>query len=303
MNFFDVLGEMLVILFAIVAGFAARRLGWLGGETDQKLSKLLLNITMPAMILASVITGDELPEVSVILSVLEVGVAFYALALLFAYVVPRCLPGTPGQKGVWRYALAFPNVAFIGYPVAVALFGPQALFYAVILVMPFNLLSYSLGPLMLAGAGRFRWQQLLSPCIVASVAALVLALTRLRPPVLVGEMLSFVGDITVPLSLLMVGSFLADIPAGEVFRSGKLWVLAALRLLVLPVILWVILQAMGIQELVLGIAVTQMAMPVAVNGTLLSMEYGGDTTCLAQITFLTTLGSILTIPVIAALLL
>lgn len=303
MNFFDVLGEMLVILFAIVAGFAARRLGWLGGETDQKLSKLLLNITMPAMILASVITGDELPEVSVILSVLEVGAAFYALALLFAYVVPRCLPGTPGQKGVWRYALAFPNVAFIGYPVAVALFGPQALFYAVILVMPFNLLSYSLGPLMLAGAGRFRWQQLLSPCIVASVAALVLALTRLRPPVLVGEMLSFVGDITVPLSLLMVGSFLADIPAGEVFRSGKLWVLAALRLLVLPVILWVILQAMGIQELVLGIAVTQMAMPVAVNGTLLSMEYGGDTTCMAQITFLTTLGSILTIPVIAALLL
>ena len=303
MNFFDVLGEMLVILFAIVAGFAARRLGWLGGETDQKLSTLLLNITMPAMILASVITGDELPEVSVILSVLEVGVAFYALALLFAYVVPRCLPGTPGQKGVWRYALAFPNVAFIGYPVAVALFGPQALFYAVILVMPFNLLSYSLGPLMLAGAGRFRWQQLLSPCIVASVAALVLALTRLRPPVLVGEMLSFVGDITVPLSLLMVGSFLADIPVGEVFRSGKLWVLAALRLLVLPVILWVILQAMGIQELVLGIAVTQMAMPVAVNGTLLSMEYGGDTTCMAQITFLTTLGSILTIPVIAALLL
>lgn len=303
MNFFDVLGEMLVILFAIVAGFAARRLGWLGGKTDQKLSKLLLNITMPAMILASVITGDELPEVSVILSVLEVGVAFYALALLFAYAVPRFLPGTPGQKGVWRYALAFPNVAFIGYPVAVALFGPQALFYAVILVMPFNLLSYSLGPLMLAGAGRFRWQQLLSPCIVASVAALVLALTRLRPPVLVGEMLSFVGDITVPLSLLMVGSFLADIPAGEVFRSGKLWVLAALRLLVLPVILWVILQAMGIQELVLGIAVTQMAMPVAVNGTLLSMEYGGDTTCMAQITFLTTLGSILTIPVIAALLL
>lgn len=303
MNFFDVLGEMLVILFAIVAGFVARRLGWLGGETDQKLSKLLLNITMPAMILASVITGDELPEVSVILSVLEVGVAFYALALLFAYAVPRFLPGTPGQKGVWRYALAFPNVAFIGYPVAVALFGPQALFYAVILVMPFNLLSYSLGPLMLAGAGRFRWQQLLSPCIVASVAALVLALTRLRPPVLVGEMLSFVGDITVPLSLLMVGSFLADIPAGEVFRSGKLWVLAALRLLVLPVILWVILQAMGIQELVLGIAVTQMAMPVAVNGTLLSMEYGGDTTCMAQITFLTTLGSILTIPVIAALLL
>lgn len=88
MNFFDVLSEMLVILFAIVAGFVARRLGYLGGETDQKLSKLLLNITMPAMILASVLTGDELPEVGVILSVLVVGAVFYILAFNFALAGP-----------------------------------------------------------------------------------------------------------------------------------------------------------------------------------------------------------------------
>lgn len=303
MNFFDVLAEMLVILFAIAAGFAARKLGYLGGETDQKLSHLLLNITMPAMILASVLTGEALPEVGVILSVLEVAVVFYALSFAVALAVPRFLPGTAAQKGVWRYALSFPNVGFIGYPVTVALFGQEALFYAVVLALPFNLLSFSLGPLMLAGTGRFRWQQLLSPCIVASMTALVIALARLRPPALVGEMLDFVGSITVPLSLLVVGSFLADIPAGQVFHSAKLWLLSALRLLALPVALWAILRVMGTEELVLGIAVIQIAMPVAVNGTLLSMEYGGDTPCMAQITFLTTLASILTIPIMAALLL
>ena len=117
MNFWDVFGEMLVILFAIAAGYAANRLGYLGGETDQKVSKLLLNITMPAMIVAAVITGEELPELGTILSILEVGVVFYLLEAVFALVVPRFLPGTQGQKGVWRYALAFPNVGFIGYPV------------------------------------------------------------------------------------------------------------------------------------------------------------------------------------------
>lgn len=303
MNFFDVLSEMLVILFAIVAGFVAKRLGYLGGETDQKLSKLLLNITLPAMILASVITGDQLPGLETILTILEVAVVFYVLAFAVALLVPQLLPGTAVEKGVWRYALSFPNVGFIGYPVAVALFGQEALFYAVVLALPFNLLSYSLGPLMLVGAARFRWRQMLSPCILSSAAALVLALTRLRPPAIAGEMLDFVGDITVPLSLLVVGSFLADIPAGKVFHSAKLWLLSALRLLVLPAVLCLLLRLMGFDSLVLGIAVTQMAMPVAVNGTLLSMEYGGDTTCMAQITFLTTLGSILTIPMIAALLL
>ena len=271
MNFWDVFGEMLVILFAIAAGYAANRLGYLGGEADQKVSKLLLNITMPAMIVAAVITGEELPELGTILSILEVGVVFYLLEAVFALVVPRFLPGTQGQKGVWRYALAFPNVGFIGYPVAVALFGDGALFYAAILALPFNLLSYSLGPLLLAGAARFRWKQLFTPCIVASVLGLVL-----RPPALVGEMLDFVGDITVPLSLLVVGSLLAGMSAGQVLRSPKLWLLTAIRLLLLPVALCLVLRALGIDSLVLGIAVTQMAMPVAVNGTLLSMEYGGD---------------------------
>ena len=62
MNFWDVFSEMLVILFAIAAGYAANRLGYLGGETDQKVSKLLLNITMPAMIVAAVVTGITLAE-------------------------------------------------------------------------------------------------------------------------------------------------------------------------------------------------------------------------------------------------
>ena len=303
MNFFDVLAEMLVILFAIAAGYGANRLGYLGGETDQKLSRLILNITMPAMIVAAVITGEELPEISVILSILEVGVVFYVLEFAFVLTVPKLLPGTAGQKGVYRYTLAFPNVGFIGYPVAVALYGDGALFYAAILALPFNLLSYSLGPLMLAGAGRFRWRQLLSPCIVASVLGLVLALTRLRPPAMVGEMLDFVGSITVPLSLLVVGSLLAHMSPGKVLRSPKLWVLSVLRLLVMPALLCLVLRGMHIEAMVLGIAVSQMGMPVAVNGTLLSMEYGGDTEAMAQVTFLTTLGAIVTIPVLAAVLL
>ena len=294
---------MLVILFAIAAGYGANHLGYLGGETDQKLSKLILNITMPAMIVAAVITGEELPEISVILSILEVGVAFYVLEFAFVLTVPKLLPGTAGQKGVYRYTLAFPNVGFIGYPVAVALYGDGALFYAAILALPFNLLSYSLGPLMLAGAGRFRWRQLLSPCIVASVLGLVLALTRLRPPAMVGEMLDFVGSITVPLSLLVVGSLLAHMSPGKVLRSPKLWVLSVLRLLVMPALLCLVLRGMHIEAMVLGIAVSQMGMPVAVNGTLLSMEYGGDTEAMAQVTFLTTLGAIVTIPVLAAVLL
>lgn len=303
MSFLDTLCEMLVLLFAIVLGYGANRMGIMGGEMDQKVSKLLLTFTLPSMILAAVVTGDALPGLTEVLSVLKVALVFYAMEALFMLAVPRFLGGSPAQKGVWRYALMFPNVGFIGYPVAVALFGQEALFYAVVLALPFNLMSFALGPLLLVGAKRFKLRQMFSPCVVASFLALVLALSGLRPPALVGEMLDFVGGITVPLSLLLVGSLLAGLPAGQVFASPRLWILSALRLLVMPVGLWLLLRGMDISYMVLGVAVTQMAMPTAVNGSMLCMEYGGDTRCMAQITFLSTLASIVTIPVIAALLL
>ena len=302
MSFLDTLSEMLVLLFAIAAGFLANRLGILGGETDKKISKLLLTVTLPAMILGSVCTGDALPEPSVVLGTLGVALVFYLLEFAFVLAAPPLLGGTPGQKGVWRYTLAFPNVAFIGYPVVSALFGPEALFYAVILVLPFNLLSFTLGPLLLTGAKRFSLRQMFSPCVAASLLALVLALARLRPPAVIGEALDFVGGVTVPLSLLFVGSLLAGMPLGRMLASPRLWILTALRLLVLPAALCFLLRRMGTDALILGVAVTQMAMPAAVNGSLLCMEYGGDAECMAQTTFVTTLASIITIPILAALL-
>lgn len=302
MSFLDTLAEMLVLLFAIAAGFLANRLGILGGETDKKISRLLLAITLPSMILGSVCTGDALPERAVVLGTLGVAAVFYLLEFAFVLAVPPLLGGTPGQKGVWRYTLAFPNVAFIGYPVVSALFGPEALFYAAILVLPFNLMTFTLGPLMLTGAKRFSLRQMFSPCVLASILALVLALARLRPPAMIGEALEFVGGVTVPLSLLFVGSLLAGIPLGRMLASPRLWILTAVRLLALPAALCFLLRRMGTDPLILGVAVTQMAMPAAVNGSLLCMEYGGDAECMAQITFVSTLSSIVTIPILAAFL-
>ena len=301
MSFLDTLCQMLVILFAIACGYAANHMGILNGETGKKVSQLLLTVTMPCMIVGAVCTGSQLPEASVVLGILQVSAVFYALEFVFALIAPRLLGGTPGQRGVWRFTLVFPNVGFIGYPVAVALFGPEALFYAVILVLPFNLLSFTLGPLMLTGAKRFSLRQTFSPCVIASLAALLMALTRWRPPQVIGEALAFVGDITVPLSLLFVGSLLAGLPLGRMLFSPRLWILTAVRLLVMPAILCPILRLMDIDAMILGIAVTQMAMPAAVNGSLLCMEYGGDAECMAQITLVSTAASIVTIPLIAAI--
>ena len=299
MNFWDVFGQMLVILTAIAAGFLASHLGFLNAEADQRLSKTVLNITNPCMIVGAVATGSALPETSVILRILLVALVFYVVEFAAVLSLPHLVGGTPAQKGVWRFVLAFPNVGFIGYPVAVALFGEDALFYAVVLTIPFNLLSFTLGPLMLGGELRFSWKQFLTPCIVASVISLAVALTHTQIPAQIGEMLDMVGDVTVPLALMLVGSELAKLPLRQMLGGPRVWAVVIIRLLALPVLFSGALLLMDLPEMLYGVAVSQMAMPVAVTGTLMCATYGGDPRSMAQVTFLTTVMSIVTIPILA----
>lgn len=295
---------MSVVLTAIAAGYLANKLGYLGGEVDRKLTKVILNITMPAMTLGAVATSAELPGTRELINLLEGVAVFYGMALLLAMLLPRLIGGTKAQQSVWRFALSFPNVGFIGIPVVTAFFGPEAVIYAVIFMLPFNVLSYALGPVMLSGGFRnFSFRKLFTPAVVASVAALVMTLFRLRPPIQVGECLNIVGDITAPLSLMVIGSILAGLPIGRVFASPRLWALTALRLIVLPVLLRLLLQPLGMEELALSVAIVEMAMPVAANGSMLCMEYGGDMDTMAQATFLTTLLSMVTVPLMATVLL
>lgn len=304
MDFIASLAKMSVVLTAIAAGYLANKLGYLGGEVDRKLTKVILNITMPAMTLGAVATSAELPGTRELINLLEGVAVFYGMALLLAMLLPRLIGGTRAQQSVWRFALSFPNVGFIGIPVVTAFFGPEAVIYAVIFMLPFNVLSYALGPVMLSGGFRnFSFRKLFTPAVVASVAALVMTLFRLRPPIQVGECLNIVGDITAPLSLMVIGSILAGLPIGRVFASPRLWALTALRLIVLPVLLRLLLQPLGMEELALSVAIVEMAMPVAANGSMLCMEYGGDMDTMAQATFLTTLLSMVTVPLMVTVLL
>jgi predicted permease len=112
-------------------------------------------------------------------------------------------------------------------------------------------------------------------------------------------MFDFVGGITAPFSLLILGSVLAGMHAKEVFAQPKMWIFSAIRLFLLPALLLVILRQMNLDQVALGVAVIEMAMPVAVNGVMLCMEYDGDVDMMAQSIFVTTILSMVTIPVVA----
>jgi len=300
MSFLDTLNQMLVILFAVAMGYLAHRLGYLGGAVNQKLSKIIIHIGIPALTLAAVMNNSDGPGLEEIKGVLWTMAAFYGLSFGLAMILPRFIGGEKLQQGVWRFSMVFSNAAFVGYPVVEGLFGAEGLFYAVIIVLPMTLFNFTLAPLMISGTLRFDWRKMVTPGTICAVLALAMTLTGWRPPAIVGEMMDMVGDITIPLSLLVLGSMLAAMPTGSVFSSVRLWVLSGVRLFLMPAVLALVLGALGTDRLLMSVAVIQMAMPVAVNGSMMCMEFGGDAQTMAKGIFLSTVLCILTIPIVAA---
>lgn len=297
---YSVLLQQIIILFFIAAlGFFAFQRGMMTETGNKSVSKIILYITLPAMIIASVadvptdFTGLD------ILFLLVVSLLSYAVLGAIAFIVPRIIGGNKADYGVYEFLTMFGNVGFMGFPVLSAVFGSQAVFLAAIFNLPMNLLSFTIGVLMLAPRGtKLKAKELLSPAVTASVIAPLLYLAPFSVPPVIYEGCSLLGGATVPLAMMMIGSSIGGLPFRDIWKAPQIYFVSAVKLLVCPLLLWFILRLFVSDPLILGTAVVLAAMPSATNTTLLCMEYGGNETLASRGVCVSTMLSAVTIPLV-----
>ena len=296
--------EVMVVLFIIVVlGYALCKLGYMGDKFDQKLSTIVIDITCPALILSSVM-GDTLPDRTLILPLLGVGFLTYILLLVFGFWVPRLIAKNRDDQGMIGFALMFANVGFIGYPIVSSIFGPQSIFYAALLNMPNTFFIFTAGVMLVKGEYSIKSlnpKVLFSPAMLAAFAAALIVAFGLRVPDLVARPVTMVGGITVPAALMVIGSSMSRLPLREIIGSGKVYVSSLVRLVVVPVTLYLVFRACGVDSVINNINTVVIAMPVASFGTMFCMKYGRNPSLMTEITFVTTVFSILTIPLVTML--
>ena len=105
---------MMTLLVIVLVGFAAGKLGYMGGDFDKRLSNIVIDITCPALILSSTM-GGTLPERQFILPLLSISLLTYILLTIIALALPRFLTHNKDEEGIVGFALMFGNVGFIGY--------------------------------------------------------------------------------------------------------------------------------------------------------------------------------------------
>jgi predicted permease len=170
--------------------------------------------------------------------------------------------------------------------------------------LPFNFLVFTMGVWLLARGrpGNLDVKSLLSPGLVASFVGLALFLVGYTLPSPVETGLDLIGSVTTPLAMLVVGALLATLPVSRLAGDWRIHLLTGLRLIVFPVIAFLVLSPFITDKLLLGVAVLLIAMPVAANSVLLSEEYKVDATLASQGVFISTLLCLATIPILEVLL-
>lgn len=299
--------EVMLTLFAlVVVGFIAGKLGYLGGDFDRQLSRLVINITCPALILSSAMTGT-LPDRKYILPLLLISTITYVLLTGVGFLLPRYLTKDKSVQGPIGFALIFGNVGFMGYPVVASIFGHEAVFYAAVLNVVNTFAVFTIGTMLITGASsdreRFEKKVLYStPMLAAYLTMAIVALRIDNIPTAISQPLTMLGNITVPAALLIIGSSMSQLSLRTMLGNQTVYATTLLRLAILPIGIHFLMKLMGFAPLVVNINTLVIAMPVATYGTILCLKYGKDTTMITEVTFVTTLASVITIPILVMLL-
>lgn len=301
MNLSIVFAKMAMLVLIMLLGYLCARIGITGPEFNQRVTPLMVKVLLPATILNSVLSvpdfsGRELLDYILVMTVMV------ALQMLPAWFLPRLMRTRSEDVGATRLVTAFGNVGFVGLPVVAAIFGDEMVFFASLCNIPFNLALYSCSAAQLSpDGGRVRWQDVLNAPVIATLLSVVLLLSRVHVPGVLADTISSVSGVTIPLSMLVIGTSLGGISVRSVLTDWRVYVVSAARLLVCPLLTWLVLRPFAAGAL-LGISVLMAACPSAMLVTALCLQYGRSDAFASKCIFLSTVLSAVTIPLLIWLL-
>ncbi len=304
MNMSAIITQLAVLFIVIAVGYAANKWRVLSGDSNKLLSRLVINITLPCTILSSVLSGEITATGRDAAIFMLLTAAAFVIFFLLAAPLPNLLRVPAGDRGLFRFMAMFGNVGFMGFPVIQSIFGTGSLFYVTIFNIVFSVVCFSIGILMISGKGnKISLMTFVNPTMIVSILAVILFYLKLTVPAFISDSIKLIGQLTTPSVMLLIGSTLAMFPIKEVFTNLRIYPLIVVKLLIMPIITWLVMRLFVSDPLMLGVFMVLSGMPTATNAAMLSMEYGGNEKLASTGVFLTTLFSLGTLPLLIYLLL
>ena len=297
--------KIIVLFIAMIAGYIAKKSKTLNKDSTKALSAVLANITNPCLIVA----GQHIPRETSLLKnaaiIFGISLCVHIFMSVFSHYIFKGVRDYR-DRNVYTYGLTFMNCGFMGYPILDAMFPEDGLFYGVIYASVFNLIAWSHGVIVMSSGSNEKVdfkKKLINPSIVSTVISLILFVTNIRLPGVILEGVDMVGDMTFPLSMLIIGSLLGDQKLTKLIKEYKLLLFTILKLAIVPLMMLgvciFIKDAIGLK--IALICITMCAAPTATTTAVAAELYGGNSGLAAKLVGVTTLFCLISMPLMLIL--
>ena len=206
-----ILHQMLRLFIIMLLGYVLYKVKLIDHDFIKKLTKLLLNVTLPATIFSSVLQQDTQRDTGAVAEVFLIGIAVYIVLPIVSLIAVKLMRLPKKDRGLYAFMMTYSNIGFMGFPLMDALYGQTAVFYAAIVNIIFNISVFTCGVLMMNlgqenGETKLKWKNLLSPGVSISALSVVVYLLNVNFPEDIKSVASSVGGITVPLAMILIGA-------------------------------------------------------------------------------------------------
>lgn len=305
--------SIIPIIAIIVLGYILQVKGWFGDAFGPNLSRLIMNVALPASIFVSVmkyLTLDKLISLSG--GLLYTFVAFI-MGYIVAYIAVILFKVRPGRRGTMINTFVNANTIFIGLPLNVALFGDQALPYFLIYYITNTISTWTLGVYLMTSDSKsgqskettkFDWKKLLPAPLVGFLVALLFLILRISIPDFATNTLTYVGNIVTPLSLIYIGIVLAKAGLNTIAFDKDTIVTLVGRFILAPLIMLLVLKffAPNMAAVEFKTFMIQSATPALAVLPILANQGKGDVEFSTNVVTLSTVLFIVVIPILQTLL-
>ena len=293
---------LLKLYVMLLLGFVLAKAHILDEHANRSLSQMVVSVTYPLMLLYSM--AGQPGERSTALIVLGGGFALYLGMIAAAKAIVRLLRVPEEKRSAFECLLVFGNTGFVGAPLAQSFYGDAAFYEITLLNFAYYILYQTYAVKLLSPPGErraFSLRDLMTPGFLMTLLAIILYLLRYDAPATAKDIMYMAGSMTVPLSMIILGSSLASYSFHDSFRDPWVYVYAAAKLLLMPTIVFALCRALPVGAYYSSLAVISGAVPAGSMILMLALQMKRESGFISRGIFVSTLLSAFTLPIIALL--
>ena len=293
-----VLQQMGVITILVGIGIFLYKRGVVDDHTSQRMSTIVMDVCNPALILASLLSGNVTATHHDLIVAIVLGASFYIGLVILGFIFPKLIRGGEDSR-FYTMMTVYTNVGFIGIPVARAILPENAILYVIICNVMYSLLFYTHGIIVMSnGKEKLNLKKILSPGTIMAVVSLVIFWFNINLPPIIANSISYLGNATVFLSMTLLGVGIARSNITSGIKNPRIWIYIIVRMIAFPVALFFALKLAGFSYITIMGLCLMAAMPIGNLPLIQCEKMGEDTELLSGAIAISTLASIFTITIL-----